>query len=287
MKVILSRKGFDSGYGRCPSPIFPDGRMASLPIPARANPHVMGDLSFEGIGLGDLARDLSAETVHRDTSVHLDPDLQAGLTSRLPGWRPSLGQIGAAQSHLRNHGIAEGDVFLFFGWFREVEKVADTWKYVRGGQGRHVIFGWLEIDEILDIASHRHDLLQSNPWLSAHPHLADRGDYMNLRKGNTIYVGKERSGIVPGLAGAGAFSRYRDSLCLTWPGRSRSQWKMPRWMMPRGGQSPLTYHPVQRWTIESDDVLLKSAAKGQEFILDTDRYPEAESWIKDLLSGRI
>ena len=33
MKVILSRKGFDSSYGGYPSPILPDGRMVSLPIP--------------------------------------------------------------------------------------------------------------------------------------------------------------------------------------------------------------------------------------------------------------
>ena len=34
MKVILSRKGFDSCYGGHPSPILPDGRMISLPIPS-------------------------------------------------------------------------------------------------------------------------------------------------------------------------------------------------------------------------------------------------------------
>ena len=34
MKVILSRKGFDSQYGGYPSPVLPDGRMISLPIPS-------------------------------------------------------------------------------------------------------------------------------------------------------------------------------------------------------------------------------------------------------------
>jgi len=33
MKIILSRKGFDSSYGGCPSPILPDGTLLSLPIP--------------------------------------------------------------------------------------------------------------------------------------------------------------------------------------------------------------------------------------------------------------
>ena len=34
MKVILSRKGFDSSFGGYPSPILPDGTLISLPIPS-------------------------------------------------------------------------------------------------------------------------------------------------------------------------------------------------------------------------------------------------------------
>ncbi len=34
MKLILSRKGSDSKYGRMPSPILPDGTLLSLPIPS-------------------------------------------------------------------------------------------------------------------------------------------------------------------------------------------------------------------------------------------------------------
>lgn len=37
MKIIFSRKGFDASYGGYPSPILPDGRMISLPIPTRYN----------------------------------------------------------------------------------------------------------------------------------------------------------------------------------------------------------------------------------------------------------
>ena len=36
MKVILSRKGFDSSYGGTASPILPDGTLLSLPIPSKA-----------------------------------------------------------------------------------------------------------------------------------------------------------------------------------------------------------------------------------------------------------
>ncbi len=33
MKIIISRKGFDSGSGGYPSPILPSGELCSLPIP--------------------------------------------------------------------------------------------------------------------------------------------------------------------------------------------------------------------------------------------------------------
>ena len=41
MKIILSRKGFDSGYGKIASPILPDGTLLSMPIPTT-------DKTFEG-----------------------------------------------------------------------------------------------------------------------------------------------------------------------------------------------------------------------------------------------
>ncbi|MBO4456467.1 MAG: hypothetical protein J5802_01965 [Butyrivibrio sp.] len=34
MKIILSRKGFDSTNGGCASPIMPDGTLLSMPIPS-------------------------------------------------------------------------------------------------------------------------------------------------------------------------------------------------------------------------------------------------------------
>lgn len=37
MKVILSRKGFDSSAGCIASPILPDGTLLSLPIPGESN----------------------------------------------------------------------------------------------------------------------------------------------------------------------------------------------------------------------------------------------------------
>ena len=52
-KLSLSRKGFDSSYGGCPSPIFPDGTIYSLPIPGDDYAAVhYGDLDHGNVNIG-------------------------------------------------------------------------------------------------------------------------------------------------------------------------------------------------------------------------------------------
>ena len=46
MKVILSRKGFDSANGGIVSPIFEDGAMISMPIPASEDFYTYDDLCY-------------------------------------------------------------------------------------------------------------------------------------------------------------------------------------------------------------------------------------------------
>ena len=42
----------------------------------------------------------------------------------------------------RNAGVGVGDVFLFFGWFKEVRQTAKGLAYRRGAPDLHVLFGW-------------------------------------------------------------------------------------------------------------------------------------------------
>ena len=58
MKVILSRKGFDSQYGGMPSPILPDGTMLSLPIPSKDDNIKYSDLNWNGKSYYDLIHEL-------------------------------------------------------------------------------------------------------------------------------------------------------------------------------------------------------------------------------------
>lgn len=123
MKIVFSRKGFDSSAGGVASPILPDGTLVSLPIPDPGSHITYDDLTRHEYPLGQMVEDLTEKEIRRDDKVHLDPDLEIGAYLRTPGWRPLFGQDGAAQGHLRNSGIKEGDLFLYFGWFRKVEFV--------------------------------------------------------------------------------------------------------------------------------------------------------------------
>ena len=117
MKLIFSRKGFDSSAGGVPSPIFPDGRMISLPIPDERSKVTYADISYNGASLGSLVAQLTRERIPAHSRVQIDPALAQDSLQRLAGWRPIFGQTGPAQGHLRNNGVGPGDLFLFFGFF--------------------------------------------------------------------------------------------------------------------------------------------------------------------------
>jgi len=268
----MSRKGFDSQYGGIPSPIFPDKRFLSLPIPAKGENTTIGDLRFDDISVPLLVDHLSGGRMDATTTVHRDPDLDPKLVARSGAWSPALGQTGAAQSHLANQGVGVGDIFLFYGWFREVENINGYWSYRRDKAGIHAMFGWLKVHEVIHVGDSYDTLARENPDLADHPHLSGR----NLGNKNTVYKGKD----------AGVFDRLTDARVLTAPNRSRSVWQLPYSFLPKG-RSPLTYHRgSDRWIEVNDDVVqLQTVAKGQEFVLDLDEYPDLIDWVAKVISG--
>jgi hypothetical protein len=104
MKIILSRKGFDSVAGGVASPIFQtDDRLISLPIPANGGNGIpYEEIGFDDSTLGAMIADLTGERIWRSSrkTAHLDPDLRRIARGRMPGWRPLFGQADRAQSHL-------------------------------------------------------------------------------------------------------------------------------------------------------------------------------------------
>ncbi|MCE5232790.1 MAG: hypothetical protein ABFC67_03145 [Mizugakiibacter sp.] len=284
MKLVLSRKGFDSQYGGFPSPIFPDGRILSLPIPSQHDRWTMGDVRWGDIDPNHVLRDLTRGRFDSTTRVHLDPDLDRRMDRRLPGWRPSLGQTGSPQGHLSRQGVGAGDVFLFFGWFQHVKFNRGRWSYDHGSPGFHMMFGWLEVEFVLPLNGDRSNVISERPWLADHPHVAAPSHYTDPR--NTIYGGREHSGLVTACAGGGVFNRFGEKLVLTKPGASRSIWRLPPWWYPQPGKRPLSFHASpERWALDNGDCRLRTVGKGQEFVADDDSYPELKDWVSGIVSA--
>jgi hypothetical protein len=191
-----------------------------------------------------------------------------------------FGQCDAAQSHLARHGVGPGDLFLFFGWFRAVERVNGEWRYVPGAADVHAIFGWLQVDEVVAVGEAQ---LRAHPWLAYHPHC-----HGSFGANNTIYTARPRLALgeeALALPGAGAVAAFHPARRLTAPGAMRrSEWRLPPWCFPRGGVTPLSYHQHVRWSRAGDSVTLTSVPRGQEFVLDTAAYPEALAWARELLA---
>ena len=73
MRLILSRKGFDSAAGGVPSPIFEDGTMLSLPIPERGSGTTYDELRWGGRPLGGLVEPLTRMRVRPEWARTLAP----------------------------------------------------------------------------------------------------------------------------------------------------------------------------------------------------------------------
>jgi hypothetical protein len=275
MRVILSRKGFDSASGGHPSPII-DGVPRSLPIPTRRRTRFrFSDLPFD---LGTVVSDLSGITRRSADYCHLDPDLDASVTRRLPGWRGAFGQCGAAQGHLRNQGVSEGDLFLFFGLFRHARRSSERWAFV--GPNEHRFFGWLQIDAVVHAGERPQEALDKYPWLKDHPHTEG-----SWPKSNTIYVARKElsiRGLDKRIPGWGLF---RSGLRLTAKtSQLASIWSVPEWLNPKVGGTGCTYCPAKNFSANGE---LRSPGRGQELVADISKRSDAVRWLRELFENEV
>ena len=196
MKIVFSRKGFDSSAGGGPSPIV-DGRCVSLPIPDTQG---IATTTYSNLNLGGHVKRASKGRIGGWRRCHNDP-----MFHREQGWAV-LGQCGAAQTHLERQGVGIGDVFLFFGLFR-----AD------GGASHHRIFGYLVVGEIIPLADCDEAARKGfADW--AHPHA------LGMHASNdALWYGRGRTG---------AFAS--DALQLTVPEGPASLWQVPPWLAQTG-----------------------------------------------------
>lgn len=282
MRLILSRKGFDSSAGGCPNPVLPDGSALSLPIPDSQSPVRYESVCHQGESIGTLVEDLTRGKVSRRDGAHLDPDLVHDAYERSPEWQPVLGQHGQAQSHLMKQGVGQGDLFLFFAVFRSVECQEGCWRFVPGSRPFHGLWGWLQVADVAPLDGRR----EPPGWSNYHPH-----HYGHRGVHNTLYIAGEDVSLPDTegpLAGAGVFPRVLPEHRLTDPAATRlTDWLLPAAFYPSGERPPLSYHHNrERWQRRGGNTCsLRSAARGQEFVLDLDWYPELLPWLAGLLQG--
>jgi hypothetical protein len=275
MKVVLSRKGFDSKYGGQASPILPDGRMISLPIPQDDDNFSYSDLKLDGYGTYlDLMRILFGDKIKvkeafkelaKNTKCHLDPDIRKDVLKRHNDWRGIFGQMGTAQGHLRNQKVGKNDIFLFFGTFRKTKR--SECDLIFEGDEKHALFGYLQIGEAIPVKS-KADIPEKAEYHS-HANMCDE-------ENNTIYVASHSLSWKPDISGAGVFN-FNDSLVLTKDGRSKSIWKLPDFFR----EIRISYHnnPYQ------EDGCFKSASRGQEFVIQ--ESDTVEKWAKNLIERNV
>lgn len=278
MKVILSRKGCDSDFGGIPGIIMPDNRIVYIPIPGDDFETISYHEVNAGIGQGnlcDVIKQVSKNMkmngrkleLDSETKCHLDPDLNYDMYPRKDGWRGCFGQADAAQTVLRKAGVAQEDLFLFFGWFnRTFYDENGRLKFCKG-QGIHMIFGWLQIEEV--IYTHERPVPE---WLKYHPHAIQRR--LN-RLSNCIYTGKERLSWNSGIKGYGIFPKANDTLILTKRGYSRSKWNLPE----NFSDISITYHKKTSWK----ENYFQSAYRGQEFVFE--EHEAVELWAREIIEN--
>jgi hypothetical protein len=256
MKIILSRKGFDSAHGGIASPVFPEREMLSFPIPGtddkkdpdnkqsvdRKKPRKdnieyrnlqfvsknSDGTGYEEISLDTILKDLGYYNQKKYSEYcHLDPDLVEGRRKdKVEGWTAAFGQINQSAKYLQNQQIGEGDLFLFFGNFHHVEMKDGKFCYVRSSENNkddfygstfQAIWGYMQVGKVLTDPK---DIMKYK-W---HPHACRlRNDGSGGDKNNTLYLPTQTLSFRPDLPGYGVFD-YDEKRVLTKKGCTKAVW---------------------------------------------------------------
>ena len=255
-RIILSRKGFDSSSGGYASPIFSNKKLFSIPIPFDGpSPDKYEDIQLNGITAIEAFDEVGLDKTILNNSCHFDPDLNQGL----------FGQAGASQTELENNGVGKDDIFLFFGWFKE---------YAKNGDNLHHIFGWLQIDKIIKGTNKIQSYLKKKKQI--HPHAFYKFN------NNALYVGKRNlnlNGERTDLPGYGYFGESHESLILTEKNKSRSNWQLPAEYFSFAEKPFLNR---LNW-LDKKLAKVKCLGRGQEFILNSEKYPKINLWAYSLI----
>ncbi len=264
MKLVFSRKGFDSSAGGFPSPVI-NGKPISLPIP-----YSNSKVSYNHLNLGKIVKDLTGRKLVEKDLCHNDPDLEMG----------AFGQASSAQSHLENQNVGSGDLFLFFGWFREAEIVGCNYRYKSDAIDHHRIFGWMFIDQKFSIGTETDEFRRKCKKYANHPHAIGK-----WAPNNTVYLAPKNFSLFGEhtIRGFGKFLVSKRTMLTSDSAPSKRFWSVPDWLNPTKGGCIPTYHDEKSYI----NGLLKTAGRGQEFVCHPHQNNKFKKWLLGLFSEEI
>lgn len=253
----MSRKGFDVTAGGYPSPIFAD-RFVPMPIPEAESGQFYKNLKFPKTQ-DTLLKVMLDLGISQYSEAHLDPDLSLDYHSaNPPNWVRSFGQWGSSATILS--GVDAGALFLFYGWFRKVEKNAQNeYKYLQES-GAHYIYGYLRVTKVVKGTA---EIRAALPY---HPHSRYQAADKNL-----LFLGSE-----------GGIFNFSESLRLTAPDSlHRSIWHVPSFFteLPMSGA-----YELQGSLPDSKKVMIQFKGRNQQELLisDDSRFIE---WAENIVSS--
>jgi len=280
MKVILSKKGFDSKYGGIASPIMPDGTLLSLPIPTAEEKAGIKYSNLKYKGNGKTYKDIITELNHGKpldiNKCHLDPDIRKKVGIERNNWIPAFGQSRGSQTHLENEGVTEGDLFLFFGRFRQTEYVKGKLHYTRNEKVKNIIFGYLQIYKIYTTDKIVRDLPKK---LRYHPHYLNR-KHKDYKKTNAIYGACDKLSFID-IPGSGCF-KYDKKLILTKEGEfNLTQWELPSFFKDQNIQISGIKDPYKKNHFQA------CKGYGQEFVIQENIEDNKilKEWVKKIIKA--
>ena len=280
LKIILSRKGVDSGNCKASNLVLfnnlGQSEIIMIPIPNDDDKIAYKDIIFSRNYERDLYTKgyLKSFNINLSSYCHLDPNL-ANYYEDLK-FLGSVGQVGSSQTHLENQRIKVGDIFIFFGRF-EFQKIStDSVETIM--KDKHVMFGYLQIGEIIypnKLTKQERDFYEKKyPWITTQPHW-NFEKYKDIEN-NCIYVARDKCSFDENIKGYGVFE-FNENLILTKKGKSISQWKLPRPLR----RLNISYHDKsnRKWNY------FQSAVRGQEFVIEEKK--KVEKWAVNLIKNYV
>ena len=217
MKVILSRKGFDSANGGIVSPIMEDGTLLSFPIPSNDKDR-FDDLIYGDQPYSKILEDLNYKG---SPNCHVDPDLSIDRRkNEIDGWCPIFGQVNSSSVYLMNNvGVKAGDLFLFFGNYHKVRFADGKYQYIKktgdfySDNDLQLIWGYMQVGKIITDSEEQREYR----W---HPH-SNRD--MDKDHSNVMFVASEKLSFNENMPGAGVLT-YREDRVLTAKSCNKATW---------------------------------------------------------------